>query len=156
VKEIVRLDEDRRFIVSRNLLAVLGVKYHPNATSHIWAIRRERRLQLLPSRSSLAVLRSRYDPAMSKLNWHSASYERADIERKLIAMVSVSCRLHGRKLRCTLPAELVDLGLFAPPEDIVCISLNEIVEIWNSIEWERATSIGDIKAFAKRSNAVIA
>src|SRR4051794_23243768 len=115
MRETVRLDKDRRFTIDRDLLKKLGANFQSDATVQLWALLGQGRLQVLPNECRLAKLRDVYSSDDSALTWDASSDESAHFERVISSLIPVSFRPHGRKIRCTLPAEIDELGLFTPP-----------------------------------------
>ena len=106
----------------------------------------------MPIDCRLAQLREQHDKNPPGLKWDASADEKTHVLRQLSSFVPVSCVQHGQKMRCTLPADVVSLGMFDPPEKIVFVSFGEVVEIWAAARWREAVGVPDFRSFTDEAD----
>jgi hypothetical protein len=141
-------------------MAGLGLSVPSGQTVHLWAIAgSEGQLQVLAQQNDLAKIRQQFDALVIKNPppWDSGSDDDTEVIRKLIALlpISVCAEKNRRKLRITLPAEGVNLGLVKTNDWIVVLAVGEIIELWPVAAWRTVSAIGDVRKFVRRAKEVL-
>jgi hypothetical protein len=151
VYELCDVDEDRRFTVSREMLAPLGVFSAGNklVTDTLWAMPTPIGVQILPVSSTAVQRHSEIEALSRKLRWWAAGDKHTAVLRKLNFMLPITCHVHGKKLRCTFASDFERLGLFRGQEDIIVSALGEIVEITRLTALLDATKNVDSRVFSQ-------
>jgi hypothetical protein len=158
---VVRVDEQRRLELDPSLLqSALGVSVPSGQTVHLWAITgSEGQLQVLAQENELAKIRQAFDASVIKNppSWDSGGDEYIEVIRKILALlpISVCAEKNRRKLRITLPTEVVDLGLVKTKDWIVVLAVGEIIELWPVATWRTASAIGDVRKFVKQAKEIL-
>lgn len=152
MKEVLKLDKQRRIAVRRDLFASIGVEIPKGGTTEVWAlIGASGQLQLLPRDSRLSTLRDRFENQTVTTEWDAAGDENVAIYLQLQSFLRVTChaRKSGVKIRVTLPSEAVKLGLLAAPGTVSVVTNGHILEIWNHEIWQQAGKISDLREFTE-------
>jgi hypothetical protein len=150
VKEVLRVDEQRRIEVSRDTFQSLDIKIRKGQTIHVWAlIGGSGQLQLLPPNSKLSKQRDRFGERRYPVDWDAAGDARTSTYRQLQSFMSVTChaRTQGTKVRITFPAEAVRVGLFRVPGTLVVATNGQIFEVWSNEKWEQSAKVSDLRGF---------
>lgn len=152
--EIVRLDEQRRLQLGNPILQSIGVDVAPGVTSRVWALTAASgQIQILPPASELAKLRDeRNSGGTAGATWDSSGDTATALRRRLDGFFLVTCRrrTRGDKVRLTLPADIVSLGLLNVDDAVVIYSSGEILELWSRDRWEQASRVQHVRDFTKK------
>jgi WD40 repeat protein len=151
----LRMDEQRRFEIARSAIGTLGFDFSSGGTLHSWALLGpNRQLQILPCHNPLVKARDSVDksPPNRNFSWNASGDEEILIWRRIYSLLRVSCRprKHSGNARLTISADAVQLGLFSPPQTIVVVTLDEIVEVWNVQHWQEITAVSDLRKFTEQ------
>ena len=153
MKEIIRLDEQRRIYVSNRGLAACGFKFPKDESIRVWAfIAGSGQLQLLPTDNKLSKLRDELDPeALRSVDWDASGDDEVKLYQQLQSFLQVTChpRKNRTKTSLTLPAEAIKIGLFAARSTVVVVTTGRIFQIWSTDRWQQSSRISDLRAFVE-------
>lgn len=165
--EIVYFDSQRRLEVSRAILDGIKADITPGLTTRLWGLATANaRLQILPPNSELAKLKDEYEASTfseEAASWDSGADPEsglktdAGLELALAGFYRITCRprIRGKKVRLTLPADVVDVGLFRTGESVAVYSTGEILQVWRNDTWQQVTTVRDLQAFTRKVRAML-
>jgi DNA-binding transcriptional regulator/RsmH inhibitor MraZ len=152
VKDVLRLDKQRRIDVRQELLESIGVEIPKGETIALWAlVGPSGQLQLLPLNSRLSILRDTFENQTVATEWDAAGDENVFVYTQLQSFLRVTChaRKTGAKIRITLPAEAVKLGFVSERGVVSVVTNGRVLEIWNQEIWRQAGKISDLRSFTE-------
>lgn len=158
--EIVRLDEQRRLLIGAAALKAIRVELAPGTSTHLWAVAgKSGQLQVLPPDCELAGLRDKYQEPGTETApvWEASGDAGVGLQRTLAGFFRITCRqrTRGNKVRLTLPADVIDLGLLKTGEPVAACSLGEILEIWRRDRWEERITVTDMRELTQNVRELI-
>jgi len=149
------VDEDRRITIDAGILeSAFNIKLRSGQTIHLWAVLGATgQVQLLPPSSELAQQRESYSKVSSpqQLPWDASSGKKAGLFRQLSAISQVSCHVRGKKVRLTLPSDIVDLEILRCDEPLVVSRVGEVLELWRKDHWLSASAVADLKLLTRQA-----
>lgn len=165
--EVVYFDAQRRFEITREILNGIEAEFTPGVTTHLWGVATANtRLQILPPNSELAKLKDEYEASTFSeevASWDSAADPEdglntdAGLELALAGFYRITCRprIRSKKIRLTLPADVVDVGLFRTGESVAVYSTGAILQVWRNDAWQRVTTVRDLQEFTRKVRAML-